>query len=385
MKITELETYVIGNPWKRWVFVKLLTSNGMYGISEATLYQESAAVVSELNEKRAFFIGKDPMRIEAIWSDWYRDSFARNSSAVSITALSAVEVACWDLVGKELGCPIYTLLGGAIRNRVKIYANGWYTYVTSPEDFAAKASKVVEMGYRALKFDPFGTSYMSVDHVQINCAIKKIQAVREAVGDDVDLLVEGHGRFTPESAIRIAKLMEPFHPRWFEEPVPPEDLEALLGVKNKTMIPIATGERLVTKYAFAPLLDRHAVDIIQPDIVNTGGILEAKKISAMAESHYVTVAPHQAEGPLATATCLQLDACIPNFEIQESFDEFDVGWRRELLTSEYQITDGQMSIPDRPGLGIDLNMKAVGTHLAKEVTDFNIFNEGWENRNLRNS
>jgi galactonate dehydratase len=385
MKITDFETYVIGNPWKRWVFAKLLTSNGRFGISEATLYQESAAVVSELNEKRSFFIGKDPMRIEAIWSEWYRDSFARNSSAVSITALSAIEVACWDLVGKELGCPIYTLLGGNIRDRVKLYANGWYTHLSSPEEYAAKASKVVQMGYGALKVDPFGTSYMSPHNDQIKSAVKIIQAIREAVGEDIDILVEGHGRFTPESAIRIAKLMEPLNPRWFEEPVPPEDVEALLCVKNKTTIPIATGERLVTKYAFAPLLDRHAVDIIQPDIVNTGGILEAKKISSMAEAHYVTVAPHQAEGPIATATCLQLDACIPNFEIQESFDEFDVGWRKELLTNGFEIIGGQMSIPDTPGLGIELNMKAVEAHLAKNETDFNLFSEGWENRNLPRS
>ncbi len=217
------------------------------------------------------------MRIEAIWSEWYRDSFARNSSAVSITALSAIDVACWDLIGKQLGCPIYTLLGGNIRDRVKLYANGWYTHASTPEEFAAKASKVAQMGYGALKFDPFGTSYMSADNNQIRRAIDTINAVREAVGDDVDILVEGHGRFTPESAIRIAKMMEPFNPRWFEEPIPPEDIEGLLCVKNKTTIPIATGERLVTKYGFAPLLDRRAVDIIQPDIVNTGGILEAEK------------------------------------------------------------------------------------------------------------
>jgi len=385
MKISDIETYVIGNPWKRWLFVRILTSDGTYGISEGTLYQETAAVVSELNEKRSFFIGKDPTRIEAIWSEWYRDSFNRNSSAVSITALSAIDVACLDITGKQLGCPIYTLLGGNIRDRVKLYANGWYTHASTPEEFAAKASKVVQMGYGALKFDPFGTSYLSADGDQIRRAVNIIQAVRQSVGDDVDILVEGHGRFTPESAIRIAKLIEPFHPRWFEEPVPPEDIDALISVKNKTTIPIATGERLVTKYAFAPLLDRHAVDIIQPDIINTGGLSEAKKISAMAESHYVTVAPHQAEGPLATATCLQLDACIPNFEIQESFDRFDIGWRKELLTRDFETIDGQMTIPSRPGLGVDLNMKAVEAHLAKGTTDFNLFSEGWENRNLPES
>lgn len=382
MKIQDIETYLIENPWKRWVFVKLETSNGLYGLSEATLYGESSAVVAELQERRRFYIGKDPFQVEKIWTDWYRDSFNRNASIVNVTALSAVEIACWDIIGKTYGAPIYSLLGGAMRDRVKIYANGWYTHVSTPEDFAAKARKVAKKGYKALKFDPFGTSYLSADNKEIKRAVKTIEAVREAVGEDVDILIEGHGRFTPETAIRIAKLIEPYGPRWFEEPVPPEDLQALKRVSEKTSIPIASGERVVTKYGFAPLIESHAVDIIQPDIINTGGIMEAKKISAMAEAHFVMVAPHQAEGPIATAICLQLDACIPNFEIQESFDEFDIHWRNDLVKHPIEIENGYMEIPKRPGLGIDLNMREVKAHLATKVTDFNLFEKGWESRNL---
>jgi galactonate dehydratase len=383
MKIQSFKTYLIGNPWKRWLFLELETSTGILGISEATLYQESAAVMGELEEKKDFFVGKDPRQIEKIWNDWYRDSFSRNISAVNVTAMSAVETACWDIVGKTLGVPIYELLGGPMRPKVKVYANGWYTHATTPEDFARKAKVVVERGYRALKFDPFGTMYLSGNYEQIRHAVEVIRAVREAVGDATELLIEGHGRFTPEAAIRIAQMIEEYNPRWFEEPVPPDDVTALKKVSEKTTIPIATGERAITKYGFAPLLESGAVDIIQPDLINCGGLMEGKKISAMAEAHYVTVAPHQAEGPVATATCLQLDACIPNFEIQEAFDEFDVDWRQDILKEKFTVENGEMSIPNRPGLGIELNRSSVEEHLVTEVrNDFNLFQSGWENRNL---
>jgi galactonate dehydratase len=207
------------------------------------------------------------------------------------------------------------------------------------------------------------------------------------VGEDVDLLIEGHGRFTAETAVRIARQIERYNPRWFEEPVPPEDLEALKTVASKTSIPIASGERVISTYGFAPLIESHAVDIIQPDIINAGGILQGKKISAMADAHFVTVAPHQAEGPLATATCLQLDACIQNFEIQESFDEFDIGWRQDILKEPIRVEDGYMNIPTGPGLGVDLRMKEVERHLVTAAgrPDFNLFEKGWENRNLPKS
>ncbi len=382
MKITDIETYLIANPWKRWLFVRVETDCGAYGISEGTLYGESSAVAAELQERRRFYIGKDPFQVEKNWNDWYRDSFNRNASAVNITALSAVETACWDIIGKHYGAPIYSLLGGSLREKVKIYANGWYTHASSAEDFAEKALRVVKKGYKAIKFDPFGTSYLTADAEQISRAVDIVTAVRESVGPNVEILVEGHGRFTPETAIRIAKLLEPLNPRWFEEPVPPEDLEAMKVVASKTTIPIASGERILTSYGFASLIESHSVDIIQPDLINTGGILQGLKISAIAEAHFISVAPHQAEGPLATATCLQLDACITNFEVQESFDEFDVEWRNSLLKNPIEIHDGYMWIPTEPGLGVDLNMKEVERHIASKVTDFNLFEKGWENRNL---
>ena len=384
MKIDSIETYLIDNPWKKWLFVKVGTSDGSYGLAEGTLYGESGAVIAELKEKQKMYIGKDPLLIEKLWNDWYRDSFNRNASAPNITALSAVETACWDIAGKHYGASIHSLLGGAMRDRVKIYANGWYTHVSTPEEFGERAKEVVKRGYRALKFDPFGTSYLSASTEEIRSYVRIIASVRESVGDDVELLIEGHGRFTAETAVRIAKQIERYDPRWFEEPVPPEDLGALKVVASKTSIPIASGERVLTTFGFAPLIESHSVDIIQPDLINAGGILQGKKISALADAHYVTVAPHQAEGPLATATCLQLDACIPNFEIQESFDEFDIGWRQDILREPIKIEDGYMTIPSGPGLGVDLKMKEVEKHLAvsAERPDFNLFERGWENRNL---
>jgi galactonate dehydratase len=375
----------VANPWKRWVFIRLETTTGEYGIAEATLYGEAQAVVSELEERRRNYIGKDPFRIESIWNDWYRDSFARNTSAVNITAMGAVETACWDIVGKHYGAPIYSLLGGQIRDRVRIYANGWYTHATDAEDFAKRARAVVSSGYRALKFDPFGTAYLTLGSPEMRQSVKIIEAVRGEVGEDVELLIEGHGRFTAETAIRIARRMEQYNPRWFEEPVTPEDLNGLKSVAAKTSIPIASGERVLTKYGFVSLIESGAVHILQPDLINTGGLLEGKKISAMADAHFMTVAPHQAEGPVATATCLQLDACISNFEIQESFDEFDVEWRNDIVKNPPVIRDGSMLIPDRPGLGIDLNINQVEKHRASGVTDFNLFEKGWENRNLPKS
>lgn len=382
MKIQSVETFLVANPWKRWVFIRLETSNGLQGIAEATLTGESSAVISELSDRRKFYIGKDPFEIEKNWNTWYRDSFNRNTSATSITAMSAIEIACWDMLGKHYGAPIHSLLGGPLRDRVKVYANGWYTHATGPEEFARKARNVVRKGYSALKFDPFGTSYLTTDNNHIEKAAKIVEGVRDAVGDKVDILVEGHGRFTPETAIRIAKKIEPYNPRWFEEPVPPEDLEAMKMVARKTSIPIASGERVLTSYGFAPLIESHAVDIIQPDLINTGGLLQGRKISAMAEAHFISVAPHQAEGPVATAACLQLDACIQNFEIQESFDDFDVEWRRDVLKTPLEIENGYMRIPKRPGLGVELDFEAVKAHLTTDNTDMNLFEEGWENRNL---
>ena len=382
MRIQSIETYHVGNPWKKWVFIKLETSTGLYGIGEGTLANESAAVISELGIKKKFYIGRDPFEIERNWNEWYRDSFNRNTSATNVTAMSAVEIACWDMLGKHYGTPIHSLLGGPVRDRVKVYANGWYTHATGPEGFARKARNVVRKGYSALKFDPFGTSYLTTDYGHIEKAVKIIESVRDAVGDKVDIIVEGHGRFTPETAIRIAKKIEPYNPRWFEEPVPPEDLEALKMVARKTSIPIASGERVLTSYGFAPLIESHAVGIVQPDLINTGGLLQGRKISAMAEAHFISVAPHQAEGPVATATCLQLDACIQNFEIQESFDDFDVEWRRDVLKTPLEIENGYMQIPKRPGLGVELDFEAVNAHLTTETTDMNLFDEGWENRSL---
>jgi galactonate dehydratase len=384
MKISGIQTYLIDNPWKKWLFVRVDASDGSYGLAEGTLYGESEAVIAELQKNQKMYVGRDPFLIEKMWNDWYRDSFNRNASAPSITALSALETACWDIVGKHYGAPIHALLGGSIRNRVRVYANGWYTHISTPEEFADRAKEVVKRGYRALKFDPFETSYLSASTEDIRRYVGVIGAVREAVGEDVELLIEGHGRFTAETAVRIAKQMERYNPRWFEEPVPPEDLEALKRVASKTIIPIASGERVISIYGFAPLIESRAVDILQPDIINAGGILQGKKISAMADAHFLTVAPHQAEGPLATATCLQLDACIQNFEIQESFDEFDIGWRQDILKEPIKVENGYLSIPTGPGLGVDLKMKEVEKHLATaaERPDFNLFEKGWENRNL---
>jgi galactonate dehydratase len=382
MKITDVETFLVGNPWKRWLFLRVNTSNGLYGVSEATLYRGSHSVLTHLNEVKSAYIGRDPLRVEKIWYEWFRNSFNRTSDATTVTALTGIEIACLDIIGKQYGAPIHQLLGGSMRDKVRVYANGWYGHVTTPSEWAERAKKVAHRGYTALKFDPFGSAYMQISEKEFKHAVEIVGAVRESVGDDVDLLIEGHGRFNVASAIRVGRALERFNPAWYEEPIPPENLNLLREVKAKVNIPIATGERLITKHDFNKLLRLDTVDVIQPDILNTGGILEAKKISAMAEANYVSVAPHQAEGPICTAVCAQLDACIPNFYIQESFDEFDVSWRNSVVRNPVRIENGWMHVPSGPGLGIDINEKEVAKHPVTNDEDFNLFSDGWEDRSL---
>jgi len=382
MRITDVETYLVGNPWKRWLFLKVNTSNGLYGVSEATLYQGSASVLTHLKETRSRYIGKDPLQVERIWFEWFRNSFNRTTDATTISALTGIEIACLDIIGKHFGAPIHQLLGGPVQKKLRLYANGWYTHAKTPAEWGEKARSATRKGYTALKFDPFGDAYMQIAEKDLRKAEKIVASVRESVGDDVDLMIEGHGRFNVASAVRVGRALEKYRPAWFEEPIPPENIHLLHEVRSKVNIPIATGERLITKHDFNKLLRLDSVDVIQPDILNTGGILETKKIAAMAEANYVSVAPHQAEGPICTAVCAQLDACISNFYIQESFDEFDVPWRNSLVRDPVRIESGWMYVPSKPGLGIDINVKEVLKHPPERDEDFNLFSQGWEDRNL---
>ena len=385
VRITDVETYLVANPWKPWVFVELETDAGVTGLAEATTHDKPRTVAAAIEEMSNFFVGRDPFDTESLWLEMYRDEwFSKN--VINTTVVSAVDMACWDIKGKLLDKPVYELLGGPVHGtELRTYANGWYQETGgTPEGFAEAAEKVVDDGYDAMKFDPFGNSWQRMDRGTFNHAVDVVGAVRETVGPDVDLLIEGHGRFTAGQALDVAEHLAQFDPTWFEEPCPPDSINSLRKISEKSPIPIATGERLMSKYEFRDLLAETDVDIIQPDLMNTGGLTEAKKIGAQAEAEHVSFAPHNPQGPVATAICVHADAAIPNFMIQELFQTYDVEWVNDLLVDPITVEDGYVEIPDGPGLGIELDMDVVEEHAYTEdkVHTINLFEKGWETRSL---
>ncbi|MBQ7090753.1 MAG: galactonate dehydratase [Clostridia bacterium] len=360
MKITDLKTFVVDCYRTNWVFVKIETDEGISGVGEGTLEYKEQALVGAIEDQRRYLIGKDPTNIEEHYHAMYRDAYWRGGP-VLMSAVSAIEMALWDISAKALGVPVYRLLGGKMRDKVKIYVNGWFAGSKEPEEFAAAAKRAVERGIKAMKWDPFGKSYMNIDNDVLRKAIRNVAAVREAVGDDIDLLIEGHGRFDVPTGIKIAKELERFKPMFFEEPVPPDNLEALAAVREKSPVAISAGERLYGRRAFIELFERRAADYIQPDISHAGGIMELKKIAAMAEAKYIPFAPHNPSGPIANAATLQLATSVPNFEILEIMLT-DVEWRKDVTNENLVFEDGCIRIPDLPGLGIEINEEACLAH-----------------------
>jgi len=378
MRISEIKTFIVGTTWRNWVFVSVETDEGLSGVGEATLEGKEKTVETAIHElKRRHIIGSDPFNIEDLWQRMYRNEYWRGG-AVIMTAISAVEMACWDIVGKAVGQPVYRLLGGLCRDRVKAYANGWYIGARTPENFTRQARLVVEKGYQALKFDPFGFADRQISKKEKAKSIEIVAAVREGVGDDVEIFIEGHGRFDPATAIEIARSLEEFSPGWFEEPVPPENADALAKVAAQIRIPVAAGERLFTRWGVRDVLEKQAVAVLQPDLVHAGGILETKRIAGIADVYYVPIAPHNPMGPVATAATVQLDACTTNFLIQESFDEFDAPWRNQVAIGAPLIEGGYYVVPDRPGWGVELKEDAISEHPYLPDAFFNMWAEGWQ-------
>jgi len=353
MKITGIETHYAAASGRPWILVKVLTDEGVHGWGEATLEGKEHTVIAAVGELARYLVGRDPSRIEQHWHEMYRGAFWVGGPVLN-SAISGVEHALWDIKGKVLGAPVYELLGGKCRDRIRAYANGWFRQGMSAEATAARALEVVAMGYTAVKWDPFAQAGLFIDTATADAAVANVRAVREAVGPNVDLCIEVHGRLSPANAIRIGKRLEEFNPFFYEEPIPPENIDALALVARAVNIPIATGERLFTKWGFKELFERQAAAVVQPDICHAGGILELKKIAAMAEVHYVGFAPHNPNGPICTAASIQVDACIPNFLIQE-FVISDEPLRSQLQQEPIRIIDGYFEIPNRPGLGVEIN------------------------------
>lgn len=361
MKITRVETLMANAGLRNYLFVRLHTSTGLLGIGEASLEWQEKTVETLIHEWVADrVIGRDPFDIERVVGNLIRDQY--QGGATVMTAISGVEIAMWDLVGKACGQPLYRLLGGKVHDRIATYANGWYGGATTPQDFAERARDVVRRGYRAMKFDPFRSAWMELSRDDEEFAVACVAAVREAVGPDVDLILEVHGRLSQSSAIRVIRRLEPFRLWWCEEPVNPEKLEGCAAVRQQVRTPISCGERLYALADFQRLFALGGCDVVQPDIAHCGGLHVAKKIAALAAVRDVTVAPHVSIGPVALAAALHFDVSTPNFLVQESFAEFDVPWRNDLIDGWDPVRHGELMLGDRPGLGLDLNDAAIADH-----------------------
>ncbi len=360
MKVTDIKCFAVDCFRTNWVFVKVYTDEGIDGVGEATLEYKEKALLGAVEHIKEYLVGKNPLDIEKHWHAIYRDAYWRGGP-VLMSALSAVEMALWDILGKSLNVPVYQLLGGKVNDKVRIYVNGWFAGAKEPEEFGAKAKEAVKRGVTAMKWDPFGKNYLNISNAELDKALRNVAAVREAVGSNVDLLIEGHGRFNIPTGIKIAKELEQFKPMFFEEPVPPDNLDALKAVRDKSPVAISAGERLYTRWDYKRMFDLMAADYIQPDISHAGGIMELKKIAAEAECRYTPFAPHNPSGPVANAATLQLAATCPNFEILEIMYS-DVEWRKDVTNEDLTYKDGYMTIPDKPGLGIDINEEACLAH-----------------------
>jgi galactonate dehydratase len=372
MKVTEAKIYLIDIDGRRPVVVQVFTDEGISGLGDAAVAYgagatAAAGMIKDLAER--MLLGQDPFRIEPIWSEMYDHSFwAKGGGPIVFAGISAIEQALWDIKGKALGVPVYEMLGGKFREAARVYANGWSFRCTTPDDFVRAAERVVEDGYSALKFYPLArpdpssphgrlrhVSLRSLDRDAENLAVARVKAVRKAVGPAVDVLLDMSAELTTDAVIRLGRRVEPFDIFFLEEPVDPFDVEALKKVSQHVNLPIAVGERLYTRYGFRPVMERGAADILQPDIGNTGGIMEAKKIAAMAEAYSMRIQPHTCSSPVATAAALQLDACIPNFIIQELYP-YRVPEHFQIVdhAPEWDLQKGYLPIPDRPGLGVEL-------------------------------
>jgi len=378
MRVESVETFVIGNPppgfgGRYFVIVKVATDDGVVGYGEAygaTLRSHVlAAAIVDLADQ--FLVGEEPHRVELFWRRAYSRGFTQRPDVTLQGAMSALEIACWDIIGKAAGRPIHELLGGRVHEALRSYT---YLYPNDddranvyldPDTAAERAVQEVERGFSAVKFDPCGPYTAMGGHQprpdDLTTAVAITAAVREAVGDRADLMIGTHGQFTAGGAVRVARALAPYDPLWFEEPVPPDDVPAMAQVARQSPVPIATGERLTTKYEFARLLEARAASIVQPNLGRAGGLLEGKKIAAIAEAFGAQLAPHCYNGPIGLAAGIQLAACSPNFLIAETIRDV-TGFHADLLTSPIEWHDGRLVVPTGPGLGVELDEDVARAH-----------------------
>src|SRR4030088_2424514 len=369
MQVTQITPYLVDSgSSKSWLFVKVQTDEGLVGWGEAyTQADRDRAMLAHIEEMGRHLIGRSPFAIKHFSSVMYLDYALRRPAMDFWCALSGLEQALWDIVGKACGQPVYNLLGGPCRDRIRVYANGWSEGAKSPDELARAADKVIARGFTALKFDPFSNPWRThIGRTEEALAVERVKAVREAVGPKVEILVEVHRRLAPNEAIRMAHKLEPFEPFWYEEPIDATDIDGLAEVRSRTTLPVVTGEALYSKEQFAEVFARRAADILNPDVCNCGGILALKEIASAAEPWHVTVAPHNYNSTtVGLASTLQVSACIPNFLITEYFVNFEAAGR-EIAHQAFEVKDSYIALPTGPGLGIELDEAALKRHPLQE-------------------
>ena len=380
MRITSARVTVVGTPWRELTFLELETDAGLTGLSEVRMVNKTATLVACLHELAPrYVIGTDPFDVERLAWNVRRAEYGRPGE-VTQSALSAFDIACWDLMGQSLGVPIWKLLGGKFRERTPAYANAWYQTEREAGAIAALAAQVVERGYRSLKLDPFGAASAELPAADRRRVEAIMAQVRDAVGPDVQILVEMHGRFTPATAIRVAAVLEPYDPEWIEEPVPPEHAAALKHVRAAARIPVASGERAHSIGEIRELVENDCLDVLQMDLTHFGGFLPMKQAAGWADAHYMLMAPHNVCGPVGTMANVHFAVATPNYKVLEHFNDFADRWVHELVDHPPRVeADGCFALPDRPGLGLSLNRDACLAH-PPTGGRLKLFEAGWEKR-----
>ncbi|MBN9615799.1 MAG: mandelate racemase/muconate lactonizing protein [Acidobacteriales bacterium 59-55] len=380
MKIIDIETYAVSAGWKNWLFVKVITDSDTYGIAEATINGFTSTTETAVHELAHFVIGKDPMQVNSIASIIINT--IADAGHIHRLVMGAIEVACWDILGKTLGVPIWQLLGGKHRDSILAYANGWYRTERTPEHFLRIAETVVKRGFKALKLDPFGMAKGFIDHPDTELAFEILHRLREHFGPDLKILIDVHSRLSPSESLRIASRLAPLNIFWWEEPTTGEREELTNEIASICPILVATGEQFDKVGQFETLARGKYVSIYQPEPMSLGGITNTIAVANIAHANGAWIAPHQSGGPVATAVCLQLAAVIPNFLIQEHFDPFNEPWTRDLVTwtPSIDMETGHLPIPTAPGLGLDLNMDVVRAHPYDPNAYFDTSRKGWEKR-----
>lgn len=381
MRITEIETLPVGAGWKNWCFVRVHTDEGLVGLGEGTLNGFARTIEAAVHELAHLVVGEDPRDVRRL-SKRLIDRVSNDGGHIHKTAVAAIEVACWDILGRSLGAPIHRLLGGPVRDRVPAYANGWYRTERTPEAFAEAAEGAVARGFRALKLDPFGTAQGFIGEAELVRSYDCVAGLRSRFGSELKVLIDVHARFTEAEAVRIAHRFADLSIGWWEEPTTREREAPTNAVAAVSPIPVASGETFHLVGQFHTLLAGGGVSVVQPEPMSLGGIAPTLAVAEMAAAAGAWVAPHQSGGPVATAVCLQLAATVPNFLIQEHFDPFNEPWTRDLLdwTPALDPATGELDIPTAPGLGVELDVVLARAHPAEQGAYLDVHAEGWERR-----